>query len=78
MPPAQWLTAIDRATRALQLPIGAVHPAVLTATPGAADRRPSPRPPAATDSRAPTADLPRAPSTGAPAVRTGTPTTPDR
>jgi DNA primase len=78
MPPAQRLAAIDRATRALQLPIGAVHTAVLTATPGAAERRPSPRPLATTVSRPPTADLPRAPGTGTPAVRTSTPTSPDR
>ncbi len=78
MPPAQRLAAIDRATRALQLPIGAVHTAVLTVTPGAADRRPSPRPPATAVNRPPTAHLPRAPGTGAPTVRTSTPTTPDR
>ncbi len=74
LPPAQWLATIDQVTRALDLPVGVVHTAVLTATPGAAERHPSPRSAATATSRTPTADLPWAPGTRAPAVRTSTPT----
>ncbi len=77
-PPAQWLAAVDWATRALELPIGAVHTAVLTATPGAADRRPSSGPLATAVSRPPAAARLRAPTAGRAAVRTSTSTTLDR